>query len=387
MSWRLLLPAILVTARHATARANPLDQPLEQPQSPSYPPPSNDPATNPCASSYYYHTLPPPSTSYSWTNSDTSLTRLLRTTILTLVHGFCALHQRLNTIHTHNLPALQHLILHRPPTTALLTLSNHTSTLDDPYIITTLLPLTTLLSPHIRHSWCAEDVCFKRGVYVPCFRLGRIFPIRRGGGLYQAGVSEALSYMVEGGWMHVSTGNRIHASHHRRTQHSSENRHTGCTPIPVLVSSLCNSCCAVLSQVFPEGKCWPGVGLQRLKWGAAKLLVDTLSLGINVIVVPVIHGGMEDVLPLYTYVPRVGRDVWVEVGEVVDVCGCVEEWRARERLVLSAGGGAWGDPWPEREEELYVAVNSLLEAAMRRTEQQLKKRMEAAKAAKYTASF
>ena len=76
--------------------------------------------------------------SYSWTNFDTPLTRLLRSTILTLVHGLCALHLRLNNLHTHNLPALHSAILHRPPGTALLTLSNHTSTLDDPYIVTAL---------------------------------------------------------------------------------------------------------------------------------------------------------------------------------------------------------------------------------------------------------
>ena len=133
------------------------------------------------------------------------------------------------------------------------------------------------------------------------------------------------------------------------------------------------------TQIFPEGKCWPGVGLQPLKWGAAKLLVDSLALGIHVLVVPIIHGGMEDVLPLRTYVPRTGRDVWVEVGEAVDVRPCVKAWRARERAVLAAAEGAWGDPWPEREEELYVQVNALLEEALRRTEQKLRSRMKAAK--------
>ena len=128
-------------------------------------------------------------------------------------------------------------------------------------------------------------------------------------------------------------------------------------------------------QIFPEGKCNPGIGLQRFRWGTAKLLVDTLALGIPVIVVPVIHAGMERVLPLHTYVPRVGCDVWVEIGEAVDVSGVVARWRAEERVVLEAGVGAWGDPWPVREEQLYVVVNEVVEAAMRRTEQRLKERM------------
>lgn len=134
-------------------------------------------------------------------------------------------------------------------------------------------------------------------------------------------------------------------------------------------------------QIFPEGKCWPDVGLQPLKWGAAKLIVDTLATNTPLLVVPVIHGGMEAVLPLHTYMPRVRCEVWVEVGEVVDVSSCVEQWRTRERAVLSGGGGTWGDPWPAREEELYVQVNALLFDAMQRTENKLRARMEAAKVA------
>ena len=122
--------------------------------------------------------------------------------------------------------------------------------------------------------------------------------------------------------------------------------------------------------------------MQQLKWGAAKLVVDTLALGTDVLIVPVVHGGMENVLPLLTYVPRVGCDLWLEVGDVVDVRGCVEAWRARERAVLSAGQGAWGDPWPQREEDLYVEVNGLLADALQRTEQKLKARMKAARCAR-----
>ena len=203
MAWRLLLPAILVTARHATARATPSEQPVQSSHQHPPPPQSTDPPTNPCASTYYYHPRPPPSTSYSWANGDTALTRLLSAAVLTLVHGFCALHLRLNTLHTDNLHSLHSLILSRAPHTALLTLSNHTSTFDDPYIVTALLPPSSILSPLNRHTWCAEDVCFKREWYGPFFRLGRVFPVRRGGGLYQPGMTEALSYMLEGGWMHV----------------------------------------------------------------------------------------------------------------------------------------------------------------------------------------
>ena len=221
MSWRLLLPALFLTTRHATPHTPlPPNHSASMTLTPLPLPLANNPATNPCASSYYYHPPPPTAAAFHWTNSDTLLTTILRTTILTLVHGFCALHQRFNTLHTHGLPSLQQLVLSRPPGTALLTISNHTSTLDDPYIITTLLPFHQLLSAqHARHSWCAADICFKHGWYGVWFRLGQIFPVQRGGGLYQAGTSEALSYLMDGGWVHVSRFiNNAHSSSPERQQ-------------------------------------------------------------------------------------------------------------------------------------------------------------------------
>ncbi len=212
MSFRPLLPALLITARHATVPTVHYNAP--SPASAVTPTttaqPSGDPApddSNPFASSYYHHPPPEPSASYHWTNNTSStLTALLRTAVLLVVHGLCSLHQRLaTTLHIHNAASLQALVCGRPHNTALLTLSNHTSTLDDPYILTALLPLREQLGAAGRHSWCAADVCFSRGDAVGAvFRLGRVFPVWRGGGLHQLGMDEALSYMAEGGWVHVS---------------------------------------------------------------------------------------------------------------------------------------------------------------------------------------
>jgi len=205
---------------------------------------------------------------------------------------------------------------------------NHTSTIDDPYIISAVTPWHILTHPSLsRWSWCAEELCFLTPPRCTLFRLGKILPIIRGRGLYQPGMTEALSHLYEGDWLHV----------------------------------------------FPEGRCCPHSALNPhpLRWGAAKLVVQALALGREVRVVPVMHVGMEAVMPIGGRVPRVGRDVWVLVGEEVEVRGVVERWRMGERA-----NEGWGDPWPMREEELYRELSGLMEAAMRKTGAELKRRLK-----------
>ena len=88
-------------------------------------------------------------------------------------------------------------------------------------------------------------------------------------------------------------------------------------------------------QIFPEGKCHPGKAMQPFRWGAAALLVASLAHTAQsaqpTLVVPIVHAGMERVLPLHSWLPRVGCEVWVEVGDAVDVSGVVARWRAADR--------------------------------------------------------
>ena len=305
MSWRLLLPLAVLHSQHTAPP----------------PPPLLD-----LSSSYYPQSIPPPSSSFPYSDSSSPLIRLFRRLTLTLVHGSCVLHQRFNSIRVLN-PTALHDLLHRPPHVALLTLSNHVSTIDDPWVLSAITPWPVLTHPTLsRWSWCTEDICFLTPPRCVAFRLGKIPPIHRGAGLYQEGMTEALSHLYEGEWLHI----------------------------------------------FPEGRCCPhmGMGPQPLKWGAAKLVVQALGLGREVRVLPIMHAGMEEVLPLKGRVPRVGKEVWVCVGEEVDVRGIVERWRQRERE-----NEGWGDPWPPREEELYEDITRHFEAAMRKTGEELSRRI------------
>ena len=315
MSWRLLFPAALLHGQ----RSGP-------------PPPALSPSPSPplpdLSSIYYPQSAPPPSSTFPYSDLSSPFVRLFRRVVLTAVHGSCRLHQRLNRVHVLDASALLAL-LHRPPHCALLTLSNHASTIDDPYIISALTPWPVLVHPTLsRWSWCTEDICFSSAPRSALFRLGKILPVNRGRGLHQRGMVEALAHLCEGDWLHV----------------------------------------------FPEGRCFPHPALlpHPLRWGAAVLAVQALALGTDVRVLPVMHCGMEEVMPLYARIPlpRVGKDVWVLVGEEVDVRGVVERWRKAERA--NAG---WGDPWPQKEEALYAEVARLMEEAMRRTGEELRRRV------------
>ena len=251
--------------------------------------------------------------------------------MLTLVHGSCSLHQRLSRLHCFE---LQRLHAHLPSSASapVLTVSNHASTIDDPWLITAVAPLPLLLSPlSCRFSWCTAEICFSSPLRVHAFRLGHIFPIVRGAGLRQQGMTEALGHLCEGHWLHV----------------------------------------------FPEGRCWPGLAprIASIRWGAAKLIVDAYALGVRPVVVPFVHCGMEAVLPLHSWLPRLGQDVWLQVGkEVQGIEEVIRLWREGERA--NAG---WGDPWPRREEDLYAEIAVMLRQAMEATGEELRLNMAAAR--------
>ena len=356
MSWRWLIPLAAIHITHPSplhsTPSTTLPEPDPLPLSPTQPP---SPPLPDFSSSYYPHLPPPPSSTFPLSSPSSPLSLLLRLLTLHLVHGLCSLHLRFT--HLHLLPPTglsSHLP--RPPHTALLTLSNHSSTIDDPYLITALTPYATLTSPLTppalsRWSWCTTSICFTSPFRSTLFRLGRILPITRGAGIHQPHMLEALAHLVDGHWLHV----------------------------------------------FPQGRCVPYAewgeegeegeeGGEGLKWGAAKLVVDLLALGGDVNVVVWMHEGMEGVMPLraagWGGLPRVGKEVWVMVGEEeVEVKGVVERWRRMERANMG-----WGDPWPPPEEELYKEVAQVMEAAMRKTGRQLRRRVSEHRAAREAAA-
>lgn len=69
----------------------------------------------------------------------------------------------LNTTSVANQDRWDAAVYNRPPGRGLLTVANHTSTLDDPMVISSIVPLSFFASEHQHHgmrwSLCAREIC------------------------------------------------------------------------------------------------------------------------------------------------------------------------------------------------------------------------------------
>lgn len=97
-----------------------------------------------------------------------------------------------------------HEALRRPAGTAMLSVSNHISTMDDPGMLAAIVPLGTLLDPDaMRWGVCASDVCFKPGSWIQrCASTAKVMPVRRGGGVWQAELDAIVAKLRAGDWVH-----------------------------------------------------------------------------------------------------------------------------------------------------------------------------------------
>lgn len=123
-----------------------------------------------------------------------------------LVFGAAALVGKLhNTIHARSIRITGHhhdllnIICNRPHGRPLLTISNHTSAVDDPLLWSTLLPVSVLFDGESgRKRWVlgAEELCFHNKWMAAWMRAGRVIPVRRGEGIYQPAMNEAIRLLL-----------------------------------------------------------------------------------------------------------------------------------------------------------------------------------------------
>ncbi len=149
----------------------------------------------------------------------------------------------------------------------LLTFSNHVSLFDDPF-------LTACFSSYNWQPlrWIAADAInfFGNPVYGELFNGGKCVPIVRGAGQDQPGMKYLAERLQAGDWVHV----------------------------------------------FPEGGRTrdPKAHLrQPLKGGMAQLIQESEPL-----LLPFSHLGMQKILPIGSFLPRMGHKVRLEFGEVTD---------------------------------------------------------------------
>lgn len=125
-------------------------------------------------------------------------------------------------------------------------------------------------SRNLRWTLCATDRCFRNPVLSAFFQCLKVLPVSRGDGVYQKGMDMALSKLNSGGWVHI----------------------------------------------FPEGSRSRDGGrtMGSAKRGVGRLVLDADN---SPVVIPFIHTGMQDIMPVGSHFPKIGKTVTVLVGDPI----------------------------------------------------------------------
>jgi monolysocardiolipin acyltransferase len=178
----------------------------------------------------------------------------------------------------------QHIVFSRDAGRPLVTVSNHASTMDDPFLFCAILPwrffATESTHRGVRWTLCANDICHQNKLLSDFFRAGKTLPIVRGGGAEQPILRLMAERLREhGDWLHV----------------------------------------------FPEGRVRQDGQMNKLKSGLAHVLCGVADAA--PIVLPFHHRGMEEVLRVKTVVPHIGKNVHVIVGEPIEMADLLQRCR------------------------------------------------------------
>lgn len=177
----------------------------------------------------------------------------------------------LNKTRIYNHQTLKNAVELREAGRGLVTISNHTSCLDDPLMWGILKYRHLLFSACLRWTPAAEDICFTKPFHSWFFSMGQCVPVRRGCGVYQKSMDFLLDKINSGQWVHV----------------------------------------------FPEGKVnLTNDKLLRFKWGVGRLIAECKT---SPIVLPMVHMGMDDILPNKApYIPQIRKKVTLLIGSPMD---------------------------------------------------------------------
>lgn len=188
----------------------------------------------------------------------------------------------------NNLPRLLEAIHKRPVGKPLLTVSNHTSTVDDP-LMWGILPWRTLFqSDQLRWALGAEELLFTNALFRWFFSTGQVLPIRRGQGISQPAVNQAVRLLEEGRWVHIFPEGRVVAD----------------------------------KDPWSTGK--------RLKWGISRLILEPKEAPL---LLPLIHRGFEHVKPVDERV-HLFQSVQIAIGEPIDLTDLRKEWNLIPDIIM-----------------------------------------------------
>lgn len=242
----------------------------------------------------------------------------------------------LNSVHTYNLSTLHNAIEHRPHGIGLVTVSNHQSVLDDPFLLASILPPRILGNvAQMRWGLCSMDICFQSRFVSSVLRLGKALPIQRFGGVNQKFVDDVADKLAHNGWVHI----------------------------------------------FPEGRVRQK-GMGYFKRGIGRILTLTLEKNNHDLtrlpmILPMYHEGMELIMPhkkgtneLESSTPKTGKTAYVYVGEPIDISHVFRQLMP----ACQATGGTQSDS-PECM-RLYDEVADVLAVVMRLVRAEARQRVK-----------
>ena len=99
---------------------------------------------------------------------------------------------KLNDVTYHDGEKLYQHLEHRKPGQALITVANHTSTIDDPVLMAGFIPMKYWLPSKMRWGLCTQEICFQNNILGAFFGSGKALPIARGHGVLQEAVSKYI---------------------------------------------------------------------------------------------------------------------------------------------------------------------------------------------------
>ncbi|KAL8283585.1 hypothetical protein RQP46_005380 [Phenoliferia psychrophenolica] len=188
-------------------------------------------------------------------------------------------------VRVEGLPAfLEHLRGER----GLLTIANHVSVCDEPFMWG-VLPLSTFADTRtVRWTLGASDMMFNGTMDSWFFRKGQVIETLRGKGIYQAAVDDASKKLDEGRWIHI----------------------------------------------FPEGRIKQEdlTELRRFKWGISRMLMEAKK---TPLIIPIWIKGFEEVMhesrTFPRMVPRSGKNVTIIIGEPINhaIEPLLDDYRAK----------------------------------------------------------
>ncbi|CAO2832819.1 unnamed protein product [Amaranthus hypochondriacus] len=208
-----------------------------------------------------------------YAEEESAITRMLQALAVPLLGNVCHVFMHgLNRVQVYGSEKLLNALQCKSKDTPLITVSNHVASMDDPLVISALLPPSVLMdAKKLRWTLCATDRCFKNPATSAFFRSVKVLPVSRGDGIYQKGMDMALSKLNNGGWVHI----------------------------------------------FPEGGRSRDGGrtIGTAKRGVGRLVLDADR---TPIVVPFVHTGMQEIMPIGANFPRIGKIVTVLIGDPVE---------------------------------------------------------------------